>query len=1055
MRSLIAWAVAHARTVLLFLLLILVLGATAYHIVPKEAAPEIDVPIFFVSVPYPGVSPEDAERLMLRPLERELQALAGVDEMQSWAGEGFALVRLDFEPGWDNRQALSDLREEVDQVRPELPVGAEEPSVSEVDLSLFPVLTLNLSGPLDERALVRLARELRDRVEAIPGVLEADVGGDREEQMEVLVDPLVLETYELSFSELTRAIERNNRLVAAGALDTGAGRIPLRVPGTIDDVDDVLDTAIRVEGDAVVRVRDVAEVRQTYRDPEGFTRIDGQPSVSLEIRKASEANVLEVVAAARATIEAARADWPEAVEVTYLQDMARDVGDLLGDLENSVITAMLIVALVILAMMGARAALLVGMAIPGAFLGGILVIYLMGFTLNVVVLFGLILVVGMLVDGAVVVVELADRYVAEGMARADAFRAAAQRMAWPITTAIGTTLAVFAPMLLWPGMVGEFIVYLPATVIVTLIASLAMALVFIPALGAVIGQSRPINAAQTRYVRAAEEGRYDELQGITRAYIHLLQSLVRHPGWTLAGTVAVVVVAYALYATQGRGVEFFPQVEPDFVQVQVQARGDLSVWEADALVRQVEGTLHGVPEIRHVYARTIGTQLGRLQGDYAEDVIGVIQLELIGWRQRPPAESIIEDLRRRTADLPGIRLQFRAQERGPSEGRPIVLEAASADPERIAPVIRQLRAEMDALGGFVDVTDDLPLPGVELEVRFDREQAARFGVDVPLLGEGVQLVTSGILLGTYRPDYSDEEVDIRLRLPAAQRHLQQLAGLNLPGATGLVPLAHFAELVPVPATGLIKRRDGQRAYTLEADAGPGYLVDERQRALEGRMADLELDAEVQLRFRGQAEEQAEATNFLLGAFGLSLFLMLAMMVTQFNRFSQAFLVLSGIVFSTAGVLLALLLRGEPFGIVMSGIGVLALAGIVVNNNIVLIDTYNEQRRLGLDAMEAALRAAAQRMRPVLLTAITTILGLLPMVLAWTVDFAGRDFYVGAPVTGFWVQLATAIAGGLLFATPLTLLFTPAMLVLLDRWGLDRPPTSASAAGSAVSGSPGA
>ncbi|WP_024328086.1 efflux RND transporter permease subunit [Thioalkalivibrio sp. AKL19] len=1050
MKSLIAWAVAHARTVLLFLLLILALGATAYSIVPKEAAPEIDVPIFFVSVPYPGVSPEDAERLMLRPLERELQSLPGVDEMHSWAGEGFALVRLDFEPGWDNRRALSDLREEVDQVRPELPAGVEEPSVSEVDLSLFPVLTLNLSGPLDERTLVRLARDLRDRVEAIPGVLEADVGGDREEQMEVLVDPLVLETFELSFNELTRAIERNNRLVAAGALDTGAGRIPLRVPGTIDDVNDVLDTAIRVEGDAVVRVRDVAEVRQSYRDPEGFTRIDGQPSVSLEIRKASEANILEVVAAARATIDAARDDWPDSVEVTYLQDMARDVGDLLGDLENSVITAMLIVALVILTMMGARAALLVGLAIPGAFLGGILAIYLMGFTLNVVVLFGLILVVGMLVDGAVVVVELADRYVAEGMARADAFRAAAQRMAWPITTAIGTTLAVFAPMLFWPGMVGEFIVYLPATVIVTLVASLAMALVFIPALGSVIGQTRPINAAQTGYVRAAEEGRYDELQGITRAYIRLLQPLVRSPGWTLLATLAVVLVAYALYASQGRGVEFFPQVEPDFVQVQVQARGDLSVWEADALVRQVEGRLRGVPEIRHVYARTIGTQLGRLQGDYAEDVIGLIQLELVNWRQRPPAREIIEDLRRRTGDLPGLRLQFRAQERGPSEGRPIVVEASSADPERIAPVIRQLRAEMDQLGGFEDVTDDLPLPGVELEVRFDREQAARFGVDVPLLGDGVQLITSGILLGTYRPDYSDEEVDIRLRLPAEQRHLQQLAGLNLPGAAGLVPLAHFAELVPVPATGLIKRRDGDRAYTLEADAAPGYLVDERQRSLEGRMAGMELDPQVQLRFRGQAEEQAEATRFLLGAFGLSLFLMLAMMVTQFNRFSQALLVLSAIVFSTAGVLLALLVRGEPFGIVMSGIGVLALAGIVVNNNIVLIDTYNEQRGRGLDAMEAALRAASQRMRPVLLTAITTILGLLPMVLAWTVDFAGRDFYVGAPVTGFWVQLATAIAGGLLFATPLTLLFTPAALVLLDRWGLDRPPVAAKRA---ASGSP--
>ena len=1032
MKGLIGWAVEHARTVLLFLLLILVLGASSWAVIPKEAAPEIDIPIFFVSVPYPGISPEDAERLMLRPLERELQGVPGVDEMQSWAGEGFALVRVDFLPGWDNRQALSDLREEVEKVRPELPAGAEEARVSEVDLSLFPVLTVNLSGALDERTLVRMARELRDRIEARPGVLEVDIAGDREEQMEVLVDPLVLETYALSFDKLHQAIERNNRLVAAGALDTGAGRIPLRVPGTIDDVNDVLDTAVRVEGDTVVRVRDVAEVRRSYRDPEGFARIDGQPSVSLEVRKQSEANILAVVAAARAEVETLRADWPSAVEVTYLQDLARDVDDLLGDLENNVITAVLVVALVILLLMGVRAALLVGIAIPGAFLGGVLVIHLLGFTLNIVVLFALILVVGMLVDGAVVVVELADRYVAEGRARRDAFRDAARRMAWPITTAIGTTLAVFAPMLLWPGMVGEFIVYLPATVIITLIASLAMALVFIPALGSVMGQYRPVNAEQTRQVRAAEDGRYAELNGVTAAYIRMLQPLVDRPVWTLAGALVFLVLAYALYATFGRGLEFFPQIEPEYLQIQVQARGDLSVREADALVRQVEARVREVPEVRHVYGRTIGTQLARLQGDYAEDVVGLVQLELTSWRIRPPASAVIERLREQTADVPGIRVQVRAQERGPVEGKAIIVQASSREAERIPPVIRAVREAMAEIGGFVDVEDDLPLPGVELEVRFDRAQAARFGVDVPLLGDGVLLLTDGIRLGSYRPDYSDEEVEIRLRLPPEQRHLQYLASLSLPSAAGLIPLANFAELVAVPATGLIKRRDGQRAYMVAADAAPGALVDAQVRALRAWVEEAGLDPAVEVYFRGEAEEQAEASRFLLQAFALSLFLMLAMMVTQFNRFSQAFLVLSAIVFSTAGVLLVLLVRGEPFGVVMSGIGVLALAGIVVNNNIVLIDTYNEQRGRGLVPREAALRAAAQRMRPVVLTALTTILGLMPMVLAWTVDFVERDFYVGAPVTDFWVQMATAIAGGLVFATPLTLLFTPAMLVLLDR-----------------------
>ncbi|TVP76891.1 MAG: efflux RND transporter permease subunit [Thioalkalivibrio sp.] len=1030
----IAWAVAHARTVLLALFLLLVMGGTTYVIIPKEAAPDIDIPIFFVTVAYPGVSPEDAERLMLRTLERELLAIAGIDESRSWAGDGFAMMRIDFEPGWDNRQALSDLRDEVDQLRPELPDGAEEPTVLEVDISLFPILIANLSGPIEERALARLARELRDEIEALPGILEVDIGGMREDLMEVLVDPLMLETYELQFDRLTEAIERNNVLVAAGAVDTGVGRIALRVPGTIEDVEDVLNTVVRVDDDAVVRVRDVAEVRQALKDPETFARINGQPSMALEIRKQVGVNVIDLVAEVRALIDEAQAqaDWPAAVEVTYLQDQAQDVEDLLGDLESNVITAILVVTLVILAIMGLRGALLVGLMIPGAFLTGILVIYLLGFTLNIVVLFGLILVVGMLVDGGIVVTELADRNIAEGQSREAAFRNAAQRMAWPITAAIFTTLAVFAPMLFWPGMVGEFIVYLPATAIITLLASLVMALVFLPTLGSVIGAGSATSPQQRRQVRAAEAGRHDELHGVTGRYIRVLRVLLAHPGLTALGTLGVLLLAYALYLVQGHGVEFFPEVEPDFAQIQVQARGDLSVWEADALVRQVERAVQDIPEIAVIYGRTIGTALERLQGDYAEDVIGVIQLEFTHWRIRDPASEVIERIRSRVEPLPGLRLQILTQERGPGEGKPIEIEASSRTPEAIPPVIRAVREAMRDVGGFVDVEDDLPVPGVELEVRFNREEAARFGVDVSLLGQGVRLLTDGVLLGTFRPPFTDEEVDIRLRLPPDQRHLQNLANLSLTTPQGLVPLANFSELVPVPAEGLIKRRDGRRAYTIEADVAAGLLVDQQVSRLRGVLDQMQLDPEVQIRFRGEIEEQEETGAFLLAAFGLSIFLMLLMLVTQFNRFSQAGLVLSAIVFSTAGVLLALLVRGEPFGIVMSGIGVLALAGIVVNNNIVLIDNYNEKRGWGLHPHEAALRAAAQRLRPVVLTAVTTILGLMPMVLTWTVDFAGRDFYVGAPSTQYWVQLATTVAGGLLFATPFTLLFTPVVLVWFDR-----------------------
>ncbi|MFO7580963.1 efflux RND transporter permease subunit [Guyparkeria sp.] len=1036
MNALLAAFFSRSRSVLLMLLALLAAGGTAYVQIAKEAAPDVDVPIFFVTVAYPGISPEDSERLLVRPLERELAGLEGLDEMQASAGEGFALVRLDFDPGYDNRRALADVREEVDLVRPDLPPGVEEPVVSEVDLSMFPVLIATLSGSAPERTLVQRARDLRDRIEALPGVLEVEIGGDREDLLEVLVDPRTLETYRLPFNDLVTAIERNNQLVAAGALDSGAGRLNIKVPGVIESVSDVLELPVIAFDGTVVTFEEVADARRTFKDPEGFARIDGEPAVSLEIRKRAGANILDTVAAAREVIEQAQAEWPGGIQVRYLQDSAEDIDDLLGDLENNVLTAILLVMLTIVFALGGRSSWLVGLAIPGAFLGGVLVLYLMGFTLNIVVLFALILVVGMLVDGAIVVIEQADRYLAEGRGK-NAYLDAAQRMAWPITASVATTLAVFFPMIFWPGLVGEFMFYLPATVIVTLLMSLAMALVFIPVLAAMIsrgqGASRP---EQVRHIRAAEAGRFDELDGGTARYVAGLRWAIAHPGQTFAGVALFTAALYVAYGELGRGVDFFPEVEPRFAQIQIQARGDLSVWEVDDLVRDVEARLYDHPAFKTVYARSIASQQARLGQDYAEDVIGVIQLDLVDWQQRPSADEILAELRAETADIPGVRLQFLTESGGPRQGKPVVLQVSADDQgggvEPLVTGVEHLRLGMDEVGGFVDIEDDRPLPGVEMRLEVDHREAARFGADVNLLGRAVQMLTRGLALGGYRPEDADEEVDIRVRFPFDERNIAQLVNLRVPTQAGLVPVQNFVEFVPAPKTGIIHRIDGRRTLSVKADVAAGRLVDERVTALEEWLADNPLPEDVTLSVRGQQEDQAEAGQFLMMAFLMAIVLMVLILVTQFNSFYQALLVLTAIVFSTSGVLLGLLLRAEAFSVVMSGIGVIALAGIVVNNNIVLIDTYNQLRRDGIDAAEAALRTGAQRLRPVLLTTVTTILGLAPMIFALTIDFVGREFSIGAPSTQYWVQLATAIAGGLLVATPLTLLFTPAMLAWWDR-----------------------
>lgn len=1015
MNKIIDLAFSRGRTVLLSLVFVLVAGASAYLSIPKEAEPDIAIPFIHVSMTHDGISPDDAERLLIRPMEKELQSIEGLKEMQSTAAEGYGSVTLEFSAGFDGQQALDDVREKVDYAKSELPEATDEPVVTEVNVALFPVLTVALSGTVPERSLVRLARELKDLVETVPGVLEVDIGGDREALMEVIVEPSVMETYGVDFEELFRLIGNNNRLVAAGSLDTGAGRLVVKVPGVIESVDDMLSMPVKVEDDRVVTFRDIAGVRRGFKDPEGFARVGGQPAVTLEVKKRVGANIIDTIAAVREIVEAERAHWPTGIDVVYMQDKSEQIRDMLGDLENNVISAILLVMIVVIAALGTRSALLVGLAIPGSFLAGILVLDMMGLTMNIVVLFSLILVVGMLVDGAIVVTELADRKLSQGKSPQVAYAEAAKRMAWPVTASTLTTLVVFMPLLFWPGIVGEFMKYLPITVVITLTASLAMALIFVPVLGATLGGSRTATSPPTGVIPGL--------------YVRLLRFLLRHPGKTLLAAIAFLAGAYVAYAVLGRGVEFFPDVEPEMALVQIHARGDLSIREKDAIVRRVESRILNMAELETLYARSFNAGDGRQQ---AEDLIGVIQLELRDWQTRRKAAEILAEMRERTADIPGVVLEFRKAEDGPSGGKPIQIELHARDFQRVPPVAAEVRRLMASVGGFVDVEDDRPLPGIEWRLSVDREAAARFGADVSMLGNAVQMVTTGIKVSEYRPDDTDDEVDIRVRFPYAERNLGQLDQLRVPTVKGMVPITNFVTLQPAPKTGTLKRVDGRRVIKIQADVAAGELADAKLAELRAAIAEAVLDPEVTLTFKGEDADQQEAGEFLAGAFLSALFLMTLILVTQFNSLYQAGMVLSAIVFSTAGVLLGLLVTNQPFGVVMVGLGIIALAGIVVNNNIVLIDTYNHLKRDGLSPYEAALETGKRRMRPVFLTAFTTVLGLMPMVLAMNIDLIGRSIAFGAPSTQWWTQLSSAIAGGLTFATLLTLVLTPCLLLLGER-----------------------
>ncbi len=1022
--QLIELAMLRSRTIVLSLLVILIGGVVAYATIPKEAEPDIEIPVVYVSIKHDGISPEDSERLLVRPMEQELRSIEGVKEMTANAYEGGANIQLEFDAGIDTKQALQDVREKVDLAQAKLPGDTDEPTVNEVKMSRFdPMLVLNLAGNIPERSLTRIAKDLEEKLEALPGVLEVNLVGTREELMEVVVDPLAMESYGLDQAQIINFVNRNNRLVAAGALHSSEGRFPVKVPGVFESADDILDMPIKAVGERVVHFKDIAQVRRTYKDAESVARLNGTPALAIEVIQRSRANIIDTIDEINALIDEERAYWPPGIEIVASRDKSDDVNDMLSELQNNVLAAVLLVFVVIIGILGIRSALLVGVAIPGSFLMGILLIGSFGITINMMVLFALIMAVGMLVDGAIVVTEMADRRMAEGDSRHDAYSRAAIRMSWPIIASTCTTLAAFVPLAFWPGVSGEFMKYLPITLIAVLAASLAMALIFVPTLGAIFGRTGANTEEARRNLAAAETGNLDEVTGMTGKYIQFLKKTLGHPWRGVVGVSGLLVAVYVAFFAFGKGIEYFPEVEAPFGMVDIRARGDLSTDEQDFLVRQVEERVLGMPEIEFLYAKTGTSDQG------AEDQIGSLTLNYIHWDKRRTADEILAEIRERTKDLVGIRIETRKPDSGPPLGKPIRIEFSSRFPAELNDALDHVRAHMETNDSIVNIEDSRPLPGIEWQIKVDRAEAARFGADISLVGAMVQLVTNGIKIGEYRPDDSDDEIDIRVRYPEDSRNLSQIDELRIPTQQGLVPISTFIERVPAQKVGTIRRTDMRRTLAIDADVAAHVLVDDVVRQLKADVPNLGVDSRVSWSFRGSTEDQQEDMDFLARAMMMALAIMAIILVTQFNSIYQAGLILTAVLFSTGGVLLGHLLMGKPFGVIMSSVGVITLAGIVVNNNIVFIDTYNVLRNRGGQPFEAILRTCAIRLRPVLLTTVTTIVGLMPMVLGVNINLIDRNVSIGAPSSQWWTQLASSVAGGLAFATILTLLLTPSLLMV--------------------------
>ncbi|MGC6498721.1 MAG: efflux RND transporter permease subunit [Henriciella sp.] len=1038
MNALIDGAIGRARMVLTLLTVILIWGTVTYVGLPKEADPDIPLPFVGVTIPLEGISPEDAERLLLRPVETEMRSIEGLKQLDAYGFEGAGQIVAEFEVSFDQDQAVLDVKDKIDLAEREFPEDTREPIVTEINAALFPILVINLYGDAPERGLYQIAQSLRDDLEMLNGVLEANLQGDREEVLEIVVDPVKLETYNLSYEDILRVVSSNNRLIPAGRIDMGQGRFPVKVPGLIKTAEDAFSLPVRASGDAVVTLADVAKVQRTFKDRSVYAEFDGKPAVSIQIVKRAGANILDTVAEVRAVVSAAEARWPETVGVSLTADMSEMIDEQLGQLQSSIAVAVVLVMIIVVAALGFRSALMVGLAIPGSFVMAFLMLAMYGFTINMMVMFGMVIAVGILVDGAIVVVEYADRKMAEGLNRKEAYSMAAKRMFWPIVASSATTLAAFFPFLFWDSLVGKFMSYLPITLIFVLAASLFMALIFLPVLGSVAGGRSNSQNDESLVAVSGISGDPLEARGWLGFYARFTASLIDRP---ISVTIAAVLVVYSIFAWFGstsHKSELFLDLEPEQLYVFVRAQGNLSADEEFSIVRQVSNRLQPIAGIDAMSTTSGGGGDGGPSFDGVAsppvDTIGRILINLKGRDEGFNGREIEAEIRDVLNQIRTIPTEMVKLEQGPPVGKDIQIALRSDDHAALAETAEIVRRHLDGMAGVIDQEDSRPLPGIEYQLQVDREQAGKFGIDVSQIGAAVQLVTNGILIGRYRPDDALDELDIRVRFPRSARSVEALDRLKIATPSGQVPLALFVERVPAQKVTEIERRDGKRLIMVRANAAEQGQGAALVQDVKTWMADAGLNPAVDVTFEGADEDAAEASAFFQGAALAALFLMGIILLWEFNNFFHVLLTLSAVILSTAGVLIGIQLVLPYISVLMIGTGVVALAGIVVNNNIVLIDTFQRLRRDNRSGRDAAIAAAAQRIRPILLTTLTTICGLLPMMFMMNVNFRAGSISFGGVTAEWWVPLATAVVFGLGFSTLMTLIVTPVWLAAPEKLG---------------------
>ena len=987
------------------------------------------MPVIYVSLYHKGISPIDSERLLVKPLEKELKNIEGLKKITSSSYQSGGNVLLEFDAGFNSEKALSDTRVKIDLIKNKLPKETDEPRVMEVNLSRFPVLAVAISGEVDERVLFKIAKALKNDIESISEVLEVKTLGERERLIEIIVNPRTVENYGLTNKDVLESIAKSNLMIPAGTLSNDRGSFNVQVPSLIESREDLLNIPIKSKSNSFIKLEDVADVRDSFREKVGFARNNGEKAIILEVSKRTGENIIDVINKIKGVVNERTKNIPEFININFFQDESEKIITQVSDLENNVILATIIVFIITLFFMGFKSSILVSISIPFSFLLSMIILSFFDVTINVVVLFSLILSVGILIDGAIIVVEYANRRANEGISKKKVFILSAKKMFIPVLASTSTTLAAFFPLIFWPGIAGEFMFFLPVTLLAILSSSLVMALFFIPVIGKIFGTDKNFDKDQQNNLKLLETGNLNDIKGIQGKYIEVLRFCLDNPKKLIALTIVSLISIQIFYGKFGKGFEFFPPIEPDYAEVVIHARGNFSALEKDKIVNQIEKEILKNKNIKNLYSRS-----GMVKGDNrdeSEDVIGAIKIEFIDWRKRPNANIIIEELKLQTKQFSGIYIEFIKKQDGPPKDKDIEIEIMNNNENQLNIDTAFIYQFLKEKKWVKNIDTDLNIPGIEWEISINRIKADQYGVDIQLIGNAIQMLTHGLKVTEYMPKDSDEEVDIVIKYEREYRTLDELDKILVEGKNGPVSLSLFVNRKPVNKTGKIARKNSTRSKSIKFDVTEGTVANNKVLEITEWLK-LSKQLKSNVFFTGQEEDQNEAKEFLIKAFFIAVFLITIILIATFNSFYFCLIILSAIIFSTIGVMIGLIISGKPFGIIMSGIGVIALAGIVVNNNIVLLDTYKTLRMGGEKIKDAILRTGAQRLRPVMLTTLTTFFGLVPMAIGLNINFLDFEINFGSPSSQWWLQLSNAIVFGVMFSFILTLIITPCLILIGEK-----------------------